>query len=61
MRILRKLLQRVNDNIKVEAIKIVKYCYNNEEFDMRDVIKISRGITKQDELFDYVDATNYYK
>ena len=28
---------------------------------MEDVIKISRGTTKQDELFDYVNAPNYYK
>ena len=28
---------------------------------MNDVIKISRGTTKQDELFDYVEAPNYLK
>ena len=28
---------------------------------MNDVVGISRGTTKQDELFDYVDAPNYYK
>lgn len=28
---------------------------------MNDVIKISRGTTKQDELFDYVEAPDYLK
>lgn len=28
---------------------------------MEDVVKISRGTTKQDELFDYVEASDYYK
>ena len=28
---------------------------------MTDVIKISRGTTKQDELFDFVNASDYYK
>ena len=39
----------------------VKDCYNEEEFDMGDVVRISKGTTKQDELFDYVDAPDYYK
>ena len=28
---------------------------------MGDVVKISKGTTKQDELFDYVDAPDYLK
>ena len=28
---------------------------------MEDVITISRGTTKQDELFDYANAPDYYK
>lgn len=28
---------------------------------MHDVIGILRGTTKQDELYDYVDAPDYYK
>mgnify|MGYP003296969161 CR=1 FL=1 len=28
---------------------------------MGDVVRISKGTTKQDELFDYVEATDYYK
>lgn len=28
---------------------------------MEDVLKISKGTTKEDELFDYIDATGYLK
>ena len=58
---LRKLLQRGNDYTKDETAEVVKDCYDNSEFDMGDVIKISKGTTKQDELFEYVDAPDYYK
>ena len=58
---LRKLLQRGNDYTKDETAEVVKNCYDNSEFDMGDVVKISKGTTKQDELFDYVDAPDYYK
>jgi hypothetical protein len=58
---LRKLLQRGNEYTKDETAEVVKDCYNEEEFDMGDVVKISRGTTKQDELFDYVDAPSYLK
>ena len=58
---LRKLLQRGNEYIKDETADTIKDCYDNEEFDMNDVVGILRGTTKQDELFDYVDAPDYYK
>ena len=58
---LRKLLQRGNDYIKDETSETIKDVYDDGEFDMNDVIGISRGTTKQDELFDYVDAPNYLK
>ena len=58
---LRKLLQRGNDYTKDETADVVKNCYDKEEFDMSDIIKISRGTTKQDELFDYVDALRQSK
>ena len=58
---LRKLLQRGNDYTKDETAEVVKDCYDNIEFDMGDVVKISKGTTKQDELFDYVEAPDYYK
>ena len=58
---LRKLLQRGNDYTKYETTEIVKDCYDNSEFDMGDVVRISKGTTKQDELFDIVKAPDYYK
>ena len=58
---LRELLQGGNDYIKDETALVVKDCYDNSEFDMGDVIKISKGTTKQDELFEYVEAPDYYK
>ena len=58
---LRKLLQRGNDYTKDETALVVKDCYDNSEFDMGDVIRISKGTTKQDELFEYVEAPDYYK
>ena len=51
---------RCKDSHDVTA-DVVKDCYDNSEFDMGDVIKISKGTTKQDELFEYVDAPDYYK
>ena len=58
---LRKLLQRGNDYTKNETTEIVKECYDENEFDMSDVVSISRGTTKQDELFEYVEAPAYLK
>lgn len=58
---LRKLLQRGNDYTKDETCDVIKECYDDSEFDMEDVVGISRGTTKQDELFDYVDAPSYLK
>ena len=58
---LRSLLQHGNDYTKDETSEVVKDCYDNSEFYMEDVIKISRGTTKQDELFDYANAPDYYK
>ena len=34
---------------------------NNKRIDIVDVIKISKGTTNQDELFEYVEAPDYYK
>ena len=58
---LQKLLQRGNDYTKGEAANAIKDYYDNEEFDMNDVVGISRGTTKQDELFKYVNAPEYLK
>lgn len=57
----RKILQFGNEYVKDETTIEIKDYYDNQDFDMTDVVKISRGTTKQDELFDYVDAPDYYK
>ena len=58
---LRKLLQRGDYYTKNETTEIVKECYDGNEFDISDVVSISRGTTKQDELFEYVEAPDYLK
>ena len=58
---LRKLLKLGNDYVKDEATMTIKDCYDNDEFDYKDVVDISKGTTKQDELFDYVEAPDYLK
>ena len=60
-RFFRKLLQIDNEPTKEVATNEIKYYYNNQDFDVNDVIKISRGTTKQDELFDYAQAPSYLK
>ena len=50
-----------NEYSKEETTNEVKDYYDNNDFDMNDVIKISRGTTKQDELFNYVGAPDYLK
>ena len=57
----RKILQFANEYAKDEATIEIKDYYDNNDFDMNDLIKVSRGTTKQDELFDYVDAPDYLK
>ena len=51
---LRKLLLRGNEYTKEEASNIVKDYYENDDFKMMDVVHISKGTTKQDELFNYI-------
>ena len=57
----RKLLQLGNEKTKEAVTEEVKDYYDYEDFTMEDVVKISRGTTKQDELFDYVEAPHYLK
>ena len=58
---LRKLLKRGNEYTKEETTKTVKILYDNRELDSNDVVGISRGTIKQDELFEYVGAPEYLK
>lgn len=58
---LRNLLLKGNEVTKEETTRMVKNCYDKEEFNMNTVVGISRGTTKEDELFDYVEAPDYLK
>ena len=57
----RKLLQIGNEPTKEVATNEIKDYFDNNDFDMNDVVKILRGTTKEDELFDYVKAPSYLK
>ncbi len=57
----RELLQIGNEPTKKATTIEIKDYYDNNDFDMNDVVEISRGTTKEDELFDYVKAPDYLK
>ena len=57
----RELLQIGNDKTKEATTSEIKDYYDNQEFDMYDVKDISKGTTKEDELFDYADVPSYFK
>lgn len=60
-KVFKKLLLRGNDYTKDITCESVKDLYDDKEFDKKDIIDISRGTLKQDELFDYADIPDYYK
>lgn len=57
----RELLQIGNEKTKEATTSEIKEYYDNEDFDKDNVRYISRGTTKEDELFDYADIPDYYK
>jgi len=57
----RKLLQIGNDLIKETITSKIKDYYDSKEFNSNDVYDISKGTTKEDELFDYADIPSDYK
>ena len=57
----RELLQIGNEPTKEATSTEIKDYFDNNDFDMNDVVEISRGTTKEDELFDYVKAPSYLK
>ena len=57
----RELLQIGNDKTKDRATSEIKDYYDNKEFDSNDVYDISKGTTKEDELFDYAKVPSYLK
>ena len=57
----RELLQIGNDKIKDLTTSEIKDYYDNKDFDSDDVYDISKGTTKEDELFDYAEIPSYMK
>lgn len=57
----RELLQIGNDKTKEVTTSEIKDYYDNKDFDMYDVKDISKGTTKEEELFDYADVPSYFK
>ena len=57
----RELLQIGNDKTKERTTSEIKDYYDNKDFDSNDVYDISKGTTKEDELFDYVELPSYLK
>ena len=58
---LREVLKFGNANSKELATDEVKFNYNIQNFDSNDVYEISRGTSKEDELFKYAEISSYYK
>ena len=57
----RKILQIGNEPTKEITTSEIKAYYDKDEFKTNDVYDISKGTTKEDELFDYTDIPDYYK
>ena len=57
----RELLQIGNDKTKDRTTSEIKDYYDNKDFDSNDVYDISKGTTKEDELFDYAKIPSYLK
>ncbi len=57
----RKLLQIGNEPTKEAATTEIKEYYDNQDYNSNDIYDISKGMTKEDELFDYADIPDYLK
>ena len=57
----RELLQIGNDKTKDRTTSEIKDYYDNKDFDSNDVYDISKGTSKEDELFDYAKVPSYLK
>ena len=57
----RELLQIGNELTKEATTSEIKDYYDNKDFDSNDVYDISKGTTKEDELFNYADVPSYLK
>ena len=50
-----------NEIVKNITTSEIKDYFNVKEFDSNDIYDISKGTTKEDELFDYANIPDYYK
>jgi len=57
----RELLQIGNEKIKEATTSEIKAYFDNKDFETNDVYDISKGTTKEDELFDYAGVSSYLK
>ena len=57
----RKMLQLGNEATKEVTTSEIKAYYDNKNFNDKDIIDVSRGTTKEDELFEYADIPSYMK
>lgn len=57
----RQLLLIGNELTKAITTSEIKDYFDDKQFSVNDVYDISKEITKEDELFDYVGIPNYYK
>ena len=57
----RKLLQIGNEPAKEATTSEIKEYYDDKDFDSNDVYDISKGTTKENELFDYAGIPSYLK
>ncbi len=57
----RELLQIGNDKTKEATTIEIKNYYDNNDFESKDIYDISKGTSKEDELFDYAGVPSYLK
>ena len=57
----RELLQIGNEPTKEATTTEIKDYYDNQDFNTNDIYDISKGTTKEDELFDYAGVPSYLK
>ena len=55
------MLQIGNEPTKEATTSEIKDYYDNKDFDSNDVYDISKGTTKEDDLFNYANIPSYYK
>lgn len=57
----RELLQIGNEKTKEATTSEIRDYFDNKDFDANDIYDISKGTTKEDELFDYAGIPEYLK